>query len=115
VADLAGEAEDHVAVANEIVHRRLLPDVGDVDLHALGDPVDVEKVAAVVGNQRVDQQHAGAEIDQRAREVAADEAEAAGDHHGAVAVERAVVGGHPSTRLGMIASGSKSHNRGELR
>ena len=94
VADLAGEVEDDVAVAHQVVHRRLLADVGDVDAHAVGDAVDVEQVAAVVGDQRVDEQHVGAELDELAREVAADEAEAAGDHHAAAAVELAVVGAH---------------------
>ena len=73
---------------------RLLPDVGDVDADAIGDAVDVEQVAAVVGDQRVDEQDVGAEVDELAREVAADEAEPAGDHHAAAAVELAVVAGH---------------------
>ena len=98
VAHLAGEVEDDVAVAHEVVHRALLADVGDVDADAIGDAVDVEQVAAVVGDQRVDEQHVGAELDEPAREVAADEAEAAGDHHAAAAVELAVVGGHGAAR-----------------
>ena len=77
---------------------RLLADVGDVDAHAIGDAVDVEQVAAVVGDQRVDEQHVGAELDELAREVAADEAEAAGDHHAAAAVELAVVARHGAAR-----------------
>src|SRR6185295_15340971 len=90
VADLAGEAEDDVAIPDQIVHRRLLADVGDVHPHAIGDAVDVEQVAAVVGDERVDEQDVGAEVDETARQVAGDEAEAAGDHDGASAVERAV-------------------------
>ena len=53
-------------------------------------PCDVEEVAAVVGNQRIDEQHVGAERDELAREVAADEAEAAGDQHAATAIELAI-------------------------
>ena len=90
VADLAGEVEDHVLPAHQIVHRALLADVGDVDADAILDAADVEQVAAVLGDQRVDEQHARAEVDELAGEVAADEAEAAGDHHAAIAVERAV-------------------------
>ena len=45
----------------------------------IGDAVDVEQVAAVVGDERIDEQHVGAELDQPPREIAADEAEAAGD------------------------------------
>jgi phage terminase large subunit-like protein len=39
VADLPGEVEDHVAVAHEVVHRALLPDVRDVDPQPIGDAV----------------------------------------------------------------------------
>ena len=44
VADLAGEAEDDGAILHEIVHRRLLPDVRDVDPHPIRDAVDVGQV-----------------------------------------------------------------------
>ena len=100
VAHLAREAEDDVAIADEMVHRRLLADVGHVDAHPIGDAVDVEQVAAGVRDERVHEQHVGAELDQAAREVAADEPEAAGDHHGAVAVELAVLRGHGRGGLG---------------
>jgi hypothetical protein len=99
VAHLTREAEDDVAAAHEIVHRRLLADVGDVDLHAIGDAIDVEQVAAVVGDQRVDQQDAGAEIHEGARQVAADETETAGDHDRPAAVELAIVAGHLCVEL----------------
>ena len=104
VAHLSGEAEDHVAPLHEIVHRGLLPDVGDVHAHALGDAVDVEQVAAVVGDERVDQEHVGAEVDELPREVAADEPEAAGDHHGAAAVEGAIVHHQVRGGLGQVPS-----------
>ena len=74
VADLAGEVEDHLAVAHQVVHRARLAHVGDVHADAILDAGDVEQVAAVVGDQRVDQQHVGAERDQPVRQVAADEA-----------------------------------------
>ena len=100
VTDLAGEVEDDLPVAHQIVHRALLPDVGDVDAHAVGDAVDVEQVAAVVGDQRVDEQHVGAERHQLPREVAADEPETAGDHHATAAVEGAVIHAHGRGALG---------------
>ena len=53
------------------------------------DAGDVEQVAAVLGDQRIDEQHVGAELDEAVREVAADEAEAAGDHHAPAAIESA--------------------------
>ncbi len=49
------------------------------------DAVDVEQVAAVVVDQRVDEQHVRAELDQPVRQVAADEPQAAGDHDAAAA------------------------------
>ena len=100
VAHLSREAEDDVAIAHEVIHRRLLADVGDVDRHRVGDAVDVEQVPAVIGDQRVDEQHVGAEIDETPRQIAADEAEAAGDHHLAAAVEIAVIGDHGCGGLG---------------
>ena len=45
VAHLAGEVEDDLAIAHQMVHRAFLADVGDVDADAVGDAVDVEEVA----------------------------------------------------------------------
>jgi len=70
---LAGEVEDHGAVAHEVVHRALLTDVRDVDVQAVREAVDVEQIAAVVGDERIDQQDVRADIDETPREVAADE------------------------------------------
>ena len=91
VADLSGEVEDHLAAPHQVVHRRALAHVGDVDAQAVFDAGDVEEVAAVVGQQRIDDQDVGAELDQRARQVDADEAEPAGDEDAAPAIELAVV------------------------
>ena len=87
MAHLAGEVEDHLAVAHEVVHRAFLPDVGDVHADAVGDAVDVEEICARIRDQRIHQQHVGAELDETAGDVAADEAEAAGDHHAPAAIE----------------------------
>jgi hypothetical protein len=94
VAHLPGEIEDHVATLHEIVHRALLADVRNVDADAIGDAVDVEQVAAVVGDERVDEQHVGPRRHELTGEVAADEPEAARDHHRAAAIELAMVHGH---------------------
>jgi hypothetical protein len=51
VAHLPREVEDHIVVAHQVVHGALLADVGDVHLEALFDAVDVEQVAAVVGDE----------------------------------------------------------------
>ena len=100
VADLPGEIENDVAILHQVVHRRLLPDVRDVHANAIGDAVDVEQIAAVVGNQRVDEQDVGAERDELVGEIAADEAEAAGDHHAAAPIELSVGHGHVRGELG---------------
>ena len=46
VAHLAGEIEDDLAVAHEVIHRAFLTDIRDVDPHSIGDAIDVEKVGA---------------------------------------------------------------------
>ena len=56
VADLAGQVEDHVGARHERVHGMRIAHVGDVDLYQVLDAGDVEAVAAVVGNERIDQQ-----------------------------------------------------------
>ena len=93
VADLAGEIEDDVLIAHQVIHGALLPHVGDVDAQPVLDAADVEQVAAVVGDQRVDDRARGRRARRAGAQVAADEAQAAGDHHRAIAVEGAVVDG----------------------
>ena len=101
MTDLAGEVEDDLPVAHQIVHGALLPDVGDVDAHAVGDAVDVEQVAAVIGDQRVDQQtRLRRAATSCSREVAADEPETAGDHHATAVVKGAVIHAHGRGALG---------------
>src|SRR5262249_43758520 len=94
MAHLTREVENHRSIADEIVHRGPLRDIRDVDLYAAGRAVDVEQVSAVVVDERIDEQDVGPELDQLAGQVAADEAEAAGDHYLAAAVERPVIRGH---------------------
>ena len=92
-----------LAVADQDVHRAARWRTSrDVHAHAVLDAGDVEQVAAVVGDHRVDEQHVGAEIDELPREVAADEPEAAGDEHAAAAVELPVISRHSCP--GAIAS-----------
>ena len=100
MAHLTREVEDHVAIADEIIHRRLLTYVRDVHADAAGDAVDIEQIAAVVGDQRIHQQDVRAQLDEVPREIAADESDAAGDHHRAAAVERPIVDRHRLGGLG---------------
>src|SRR5690606_19121039 len=84
---------------HEIVHRRGLADVGHVDADLVLEPLDVVEVAAVVGDERVDEKHVGAEVRETVREVAADASQAAGDHDAAAAIERLVAhDGWPTPR-----------------
>src|SRR4051812_1296552 len=100
VTDLPGQVEDHVLVLDQVIHGRLLADVRDVDANAAFDPVDVEQAAAVFGEQGIDDQDLRAERDERVREVAADETEAARDHDLATAIEVAVAAGGARRRSG---------------
>ena len=86
VAHLAREVEDDLAVPHEMIHRAFLADVRDVDAHPVGDAGDVEEIGARIRDERVHQEDIGAQLDEPHGDVAADEAEAAGDHHPAPAV-----------------------------
>ncbi len=92
VAHLAGEVEQHVLAAHEVLHA-VAADVGDVDADLVLVAVEVEEVPAVVGQQAVDGDDVRAEVGEGAAEVRADEAQAAGDEDAAPAVEVAVVQG----------------------
>ena len=50
-----GEVEEEVLVLDEVREAVLVADVRDVHAHAVLDPRDVVEVAAVLGDQRVDQ------------------------------------------------------------
>jgi len=56
-----------------------LADVGDVDADLVGNAVDVEQVAAIAGDHGVGERDVRSVGQQRDREIAADETEAAGD------------------------------------
>ncbi len=99
MAHLAREVEDNLAIADEVVHRAFLPDIGDVHADLVGDAVDVEEVCARIRDERIHQEHIGAELDQTPGDVAADETEAARDHHAPAAVEILIRRAHQSTRV----------------
>ena len=81
VARLSREAEDDLAVGEEIREAVNVADVRDVHRHSILDAVDVRDVAAVLGNHRVHEQHLRAGLDEPPGQVRADEAEATGDQH----------------------------------
>ncbi len=79
VAQRSCEVEHQVAVLHEIVHRELVADIRDVHRDAVFKACDVVEVAAVLGNQRIDQEHVRTEVDQPPGNVASDEPESTGD------------------------------------
>jgi hypothetical protein len=87
VARLTGEVEEHLLTPDQAAEAVHVADIGDVHAHPALDPGDVGGVAAVLGDQRVDEHDLRAEPREAVREVRADEAEAAGDEHPAPAIE----------------------------
>ena len=79
VGDLAGEVEDQVLVLDQAADRPGVADVRVLDVDPVGDLADVERVAPVLRDQRVDDRHLGAAVDERRRQVRSDEPEPAGD------------------------------------
>ena len=75
VAHLAGQVEQHLLAAHQVLHA-VAAHVGDVDADLVLVAVEVEQVAAVVGQQAVDRGHLRAQVGERAAQVRADEAEA---------------------------------------
>ena len=90
MAHLAGQVEEHVLALHQVLHA-VPAHVGDVDADLVLVAGEVEEVAAVVRQQAVDRRHLRPEVGERAAQVRADEAEAAGDQDPAPAVEVAVV------------------------
>src|SRR3954463_4890930 len=79
MARLPGEVEKVILVLDEIAQAMSVAHVGDVDLDAVPNALDVVKIPAVIRDQTVHDRDIRAEIDKAAGEVGADEAEAARD------------------------------------
>src|SRR6185437_15361209 len=79
VAHLAGEVENDLAIADQDLHGRSVSYVRNVHAHPVGDAMEVEQIAAVLGNHGVDEEHVRSELDEPPYEIAADEAQASGD------------------------------------
>ncbi len=87
VAHLPGEVEDDLPVSHQVVHGALLANVCDVDPQSGFEAGNVEQVAAVIGDERVNEQDVGAERRERPREIAPDKAKPTRDEHAAPAIE----------------------------
>ena len=79
MAHLSGEVEQEILALDQVLHAVGIPHVGDVDADAVADLRDVEKVAAIFRDQRIHQQHVGAQLHQPVRQMAADEPQSTGD------------------------------------
>ena len=82
MADLAGQVKNHILALDQCPHRVRVAHVGNVHTHAPFVACQVEAVAAIVGDQRIDNRHARTEIGQAAGEIRADKTKAAGDQYG---------------------------------
>ncbi len=90
MADLTGEVEDDLTIANQNLHGCPVADVGDVHAHPILDAGKVEHVAAGLRNHRVDDEHVRSEIHERPDQIAADEAQASGDEDAFTSIEIAM-------------------------
>ena len=87
VAHLTREVEHDGLLQHERVHGIAIANVSVTHPQPVCDVSDVERIAAVVRQERIDQQHVGTQRDEATCEIAADEAEASGHHHAATAIE----------------------------
>src|SRR5207248_11136083 len=79
VTDVAGKIEDVFLPANEPAHQQEVGSVTFDDLDILANGFNIEVIAAAGGIQRIDDADGGPHLNQTYREIAADEAQAAGD------------------------------------
>src|SRR5450432_933865 len=78
MACLAREIEQEIAVTHPIAHLIHVADIRSDNLNPILDVPDVEKIGAGIPIEAIDDDDAGAKVEQAAREMRADEAEAAG-------------------------------------
>jgi hypothetical protein len=79
MARLSGEIEKVILALQQRPQAVQIAHIGNVDVHALAQRLDVETIAAVFRNEAVDQRDLGAEGVQARGQVRADEAESAGN------------------------------------
>ena len=52
--------EEELVILHEVAHAVLVAHIGDIDLHAVLDPGDVEQITAILRDEAVEQSHPGA-------------------------------------------------------
>ena len=100
MARLTREVEQYVLVAQERRETVRIAHVGDVHRHPVLQPGDVREVAAVLRDERVDEDDVRTRVGELTREVRAEEAQPTGDKH-ALAGER--LSRHASRARGGLA------------
>src|SRR6266404_1540319 len=78
---LAGEIEQELAVLDQLRHCSRVAHVRQIDSHAVANVVDVEKIAAIFGNQTINECDLRLETDEASGEGRSDESEPTGDQY----------------------------------
>src|SRR5207237_2082182 len=74
MAHVRGQVENIVHAADQMVDNRRVAHVGDMQRDPILDVLDIKKIAALIGHQRVKQINFDiADLDKAAREIAANE------------------------------------------
>ena len=87
MAHVRRQVENIVHAADQMVDNRRVAHIRDMQRDPILDVLDIKKIAALVGHQRVKQINFDiADLDQAARKIAANETKAAGNEHRALSI-----------------------------
>ncbi len=81
VTRLSGQIEKVVFSANERLQTVSVAHVGDIDVQLVAKTFEVERIAAVLGNQAIDEGKVGPETNEPAGQVGADKAQTSRDQN----------------------------------
>ena len=79
VAGLTGQIEEKVFPANERLQTVSISHVGDIDAHLVSEPLDIEEITAVLGDEAVNQGKVRSETGKPSRQVGANKAQSSRD------------------------------------
>ena len=88
---MSREIEDNINTANQVVCNVIVSDISVNDFHLIGNPVQVEWISSLLRQECVDNYHFDTQLDEAAREIAANESHAARDKHSASVILRTKV------------------------
>ena len=78
---LSAQVKDVILTANQVINRHFIADVAIVDAHLIGNWLDIELIAAIVGDHGVKDRYSRSQRDQFDRQIGANKAHAACDQH----------------------------------